>query len=445
MRYIALSPDQLKRLRHHRWKGLGLSDEKDDALYQAALALQDNPKLRERLEHKLLQVLQKPGVIRFILWLTNWNQYRSNFYHMHAYWSLQFHQRGLNMFSGNGHEGTSKGSTVRQIFWLTAASGSAVFGALWPYVKTSSTWFGDQATYYLGYDGANIPHLDDMQPQPSVPNEGEQLKVVEEIMPSLAILGINKKANELISFNEIKKAYYQLCLLTHPDKTQKDTKAAFIKVDDAFKIIFEYVSNGSSPHRTANNEQLARQMANLAKQMDELFRGWQEASKTWKGLGEDFTKLRADYQDIRAKLARQHDELQSMDADLQRLKRDMLKESEGMALPSVTKEEVEGCLKDPDYYLKKSFFKETGIEPDFLTPAEWIRLKKQMGKLPMTEEEKEAFDADPEYFYRLKQRYDALQQSKNSPVRHVGFFSFSTEQAANIGSSAQHRALSLAP
>ena len=420
MRYLALNAKKLKQLSHHRLWGLGTNRRESGTLYDAAVELQTNQELRTAIEQQIVDMYQRHWLIHMVCWLFNWNQYRLHHYQLQAYWSWQLYQRGSAMFSGEERLGIE----AKGAFWVAGSVVGLLFlsNRVWPIAARSLTWFSNHMAAYLSdykiidgilnveeapsdtmtgeilADVSSIVVLDSVRSRPSITmppivSTGFTVRVGFGLVEALAILGLPKNINDFVTIDAIKEAYRESCKRTHPDKTLRDTTAEFQAVSKAYKDITAFVEHkaGTSSEDDSdilgNRGDIFAQMVAFEKKLDELLLS--------------LRKLREHNQRQIVEVERQRGEIRALSERLSIIEAELDREEIEAGGHALTQEDRDGYRADPDYFIKQALMAR-GVDMSTLSTEDQARLRMECARslTLQAQEDSDGYSADPDYFIK---------------------------------------------
>lgn len=394
MHYPALSEQQLSRFTYHWFWGLGVDQtEGMKTLYQEAVDIRADETERERLLGQVKWVSQLPWLLLALYWLLNIGNYRVNCYRLHSYISLAIYEEELITFIEADQEKIkSLGGFVAQ----DLSAGLLGHTLSWPLIPVNkkhpelltgkksflviqSESFSKSLTPFLPIEMRSHvlkfpyqrPKLDIESNYSSGVNsssyaliqttqhrgewqarldadvfETPQVIVTHEMLEPLRVLGLSRGMREQLTLGmgeqftlkELKLAYKKSALRTHPDKTRSENTDAFNAVTKAFDKIIELIRL-SKTSNSCLTPKFAYHLDVFNKSAQEELDGWRELRKDIKLAMNQVKEMDETIADVLADF-RWMNEVQAQ-----------LNTEAG--LPPITDEDIEGCLKDPDYFNKK--------------------------------------------------------------------------------------------
>lgn len=311
MNYMGLSSKQLSRFSHHWFWGICIDKRQDDNLHLAALGLQQNPELRKAMDEKIQRINQRHWFISSLYWLTNYNQYRLNYYQLQGYWSLQLYNKVQKMFEENMFQKTGPVEAGEIVAF--AVAGALAVKYLAPTVLSSLSWFSNKIMHHISKKnikavpdtpeqktpapGIPLPGVD-VTPQqnttrPIVPQPNNNFIIDENMLKNLRILGINSQVKESISFDTLKAAYKAARLRTHPDKTGGANSEAFVEVNNAYNQLIEQIHTNLLPatNSTSTRYNFFEKIDEIKKDLADLRVEQELARKEMEELSADFKEI----------------------------------------------------------------------------------------------------------------------------------------------------------
>jgi hypothetical protein len=269
MIWRAWDEETLKRLSYHGLWGLQLDVPDCPSLYDFAQSLHNDEGLRQQMIEEVQALASLTGVygrvIRFFCWVFNWNNYRSNCYHLCAYYSWRLYEEGLNRLP------TEENTVNDNLAVATTAARLATLltGLIDPLFRCSLQaqvvinelfhFFRQEIDALMG----NGDHALDIDLSPDVNQANTHFRVTRAMLEPLSCLGLSAEIDGLLAYSELSKAYKKSCLETHPDKPT-GSHEAFVRIQtayDSLKTLIEGVNDplGLRAFTTAYFEQLNRE------------------------------------------------------------------------------------------------------------------------------------------------------------------------------------------
>ena len=392
MFYTVLGQQQLSRFSYHWLWGLRVDKQMTQTLYDDAVYLQKNPTVKTQIIDQLNVVGQFIWIFSAFYWIFNINQYRVNYYKFYAYVSLSIYQDEMEKMSKHKQE-----EMISGFLMLVAASAlmATLLESLNPGVFNRLTdWFNQRLEPFLFDDiklyseevdieSSNLleePHSSygSMQMIFSDNNKdgnkhekntdlAKQPKIIvtHETIKPLELLGFSLKAGDYISLVNLKKAYREKLLLTHPDKTGIDSKKECQDVMDAYKQVIMSIKKKGDSYSEMEKAGYSSTFDELVK--EELMK-WKELRKQVDEYGEKVRvygeKVRVYGEKVGAygeKVRVYGEKVDEINERVSKLSDNFIQISAWQdeidaanGLPPLTDEEVQAFIEDPDYFNKKN-------------------------------------------------------------------------------------------
>lgn len=271
MNYIGLSKQRLTRFSHHWFWGLLVDEQQGENLYDCAFYLQQNPELRQEMEDDVETINLKNWLVRSFYWLFNFNQYRSHYYQLQGYRSLQLYHEVETMLLEN--VGPVEGGAL---FALAVASVVAIKYIATPALE-SLAWFSDKVFSYIPNQDIRIisPATQNrsvmsrevvLSPDAVLPQQNEartmtsdssfNFTVRSSMLDALQTLGVNSRVGGSVSLEAVKSAYKAACLRTHPDKTGSQNDVEFKLIGSAYSQLLNLIERELSSEAVSSNSGL---------------------------------------------------------------------------------------------------------------------------------------------------------------------------------------------
>ena len=275
MAYLALSPNLLSRLSYHPLWGMGvdLSGENVHNLYEKALLLHENTPEKQRVIEQVNAMLQHRGVLGWLLegfyWMFNVDQYRTNYYTLQGYFSWRLYEEGITMLSEQAqHQAQKTGgffiepsdkhdSIVESLLNGVHNVGSSIKLVAYTLLSPLS-WFA--ATVLSRFSEQKFPmgQLDVSK---------THFEVNSDMILALNALGIDAFAGQLLLYSDLKAAYRESRLKTHPDRKQGNHED-FIRIQSAYEELTHLIQTASDS--IGLPYELKKYFIDLDEQTDEL-------------------------------------------------------------------------------------------------------------------------------------------------------------------------------
>ena len=275
MAYLALSPNLLSRLSYHPLWGIGvdLSGENVHNLYEKALLLHENTPEKQRVIEQVNAMLQHRGVLGWLLegfyWMFNVDQYRTNYYALQGYFSWRLYEEGITMLSEQAqHQAQKTGgffiepsdkhdSIVESLLNGVHNVGSSIKLVAYTLLSPLS-WFA--ATVLSRFSEQKFPmgQLDVSK---------THFEVNSDMILALNALGIDAFAGQLLLYSDLKAAYRESRLKTHPDRKQGNHED-FIRIQSAYEELTHLIQTASDS--IGLPYELKKYFSDLDEQTDEL-------------------------------------------------------------------------------------------------------------------------------------------------------------------------------
>ncbi|MDP3562663.1 MAG: hypothetical protein Q8R83_10845, partial [Legionellaceae bacterium] len=338
---------------------------------------------RERLLGQVKWVSQLPWLLLVLYWLLNISNYRVNCYRLHSFISLAIYEKELSEFTqADQVKIKSLGGFITEDLFATQLG----YDLSWPHKKNPDLFttkkrfllihsepFSEALTPFLPAELCSHvlkypnerPKLDIESNDSSkiysssygliqtTQNRAEQARldveafeafpfiVTQEMLEPLRTLRLSRGMGELFTLKELKLAYKQCALRTHPDKTGSQNTDAFNAVTEAFDNIIELIS--LSKTNKGDLRKLAYHLAALKRSVKELAVRIDAFTKNIELRESQLNEIDARINEMEARIYKINEPRAEILAELDK----------EVGLPAITEEDIEGCLKDPDYFNKK--------------------------------------------------------------------------------------------
>ena len=202
-----------------------------------------------------------------------------------------------------------------------------------------------------------------------------------------------KNINDFVTIDAIKEAYRESCKRTHPDKTLRDTTAEFQAVSKAYKDITAFVEHkaGTSSEDDSdilgNRGDIFAQMVAFEKKLDELLLS--------------LRKLREHNQRQIVEVERQRGEIRALSERLSIIEAELDREEIEAGGHALTQEDRDGYRADPDYFIKQALMAR-GVDMSTLSTEDQARLRMECARslTLQAQEDSDGYSADPDYFIK---------------------------------------------
>lgn len=414
MNYIALNETQLLRFSHHWFWGLCFDYKKSHSLLDAALTLNRNADLREKLEKSVDGFNQRSWLTRSLFWLLNYHQYRLHYYQLQGYWSLQLYQKGITMFS----ESNRSSFLAAGGFFVAAASLFAI--KIVPQKMSSSlNWFSSKISPLISKQNFTQLPETDVAIEPEFDETSLQLMrldadegvaqtistnplplpyfVVESTMlRALTTLGITAQVNEQITLATLKVAYDQSRLQTHPDKSGVDNHSAFIAVTEAYDALITLIQEQNSQNGLQFNSSLFDELEKMKQGIRVLNQGIAELRESNLKMSESLNCLDRKIITLRKNLELYEQNKKEVEEHIKRQQEHEKRQQER----EKRQQEREKEQQELDIAQKK------------IIKNQIIRLNKEFNFPELTEKTLQAYCSDPQSFIRKIREQEQIEKNK---------------------------------
>ncbi|MDP3562235.1 MAG: J domain-containing protein [Legionellaceae bacterium] len=408
MVYPALSQNQLSRFSYHWFWGLGVDKSGVRTLYDEAVSLRSNIEERDKIIGRVVLYNELPWVLLAICWAANINNYRINCYKLYSYISLVIYEDEVVKLSAADRLMVEKvagllvmiTTTALGLYLLNYFSLHGVGSAF----ERQSDWFMQRLQPYLPLDmkryentqkediEANFESSSSSSMQLTVKTYGAvnksragampqvvedyNLLVTTEIYDSLQLLGFSLNIGQQFTFRELKKAYKKSMLLTHPDKTGRDSMPEFLAVTSAYDQILEKITLGQDKQcMTSDFAAYLSKFNELVKKERAFWKGelnfWKQELVTWREINNRLERLGEGIYLFGESIRETREQISQLSQDMDETKAILDEEDAIAGLPPVTEEEIQAVLDDPEYFNKKyaAMAENSRENPTFVVPV----------------------------------------------------------------------------
>lgn len=385
MHFPALGREQLSRFSYHWLFGIQVNQPGARTLFDEAEYLESNEEARERIQRQMKYVQSLLQFISVIYWLFNISEYRTNYYKWHAFVSWTFYQHKLL------EEDRTNQKTAKHDGFLVLSDYNLSYSWFGQDLGNEKHWFLRKTEPYLPnrivrnvhrFQDASIEQwlywntpasyyksmkllaransgLKSNQDTKVVLKDNDTFVIKQNMLCHLTKLGLSLMVNQKYTLKELKTAYHAAMKRTHPDKSGYDSHNDCVDISKAYKAILESILDRSSDNDMISN--LWDDVSNLEKQV-------KEASTEIKAYFAHVDDYCARVEVVGKKasnfLSAARERQAAQQVFLDRLEK-LVKEQEekraeddavnaALGIPPITEEDREGFRKDPDYYRKQA-------------------------------------------------------------------------------------------
>ena len=264
MNGIGLNSHHLSRFHHHWFWGLREHTGAGvKTLHDMAMDLHQHPEKKEKIAFFLKRVDAYGSIIQSIFWLFNIQGYRACYYQFHSYVSWQFYEKRASMMSNPDQQKAEQAGGF--MFTLNQSQQSGAISTMVWFYNGLRSYF-PQLPVIIQQDNPVTAERDHMRPElPSV----EHFIITKSMLTALHQLGLDRPIGDALSLAELKTAYRESLLQTHPDKTGQDSQAAFIATREAMQSIMEAVNPASCAKKSSPTSDFFADVKQRMAEMDE--------------------------------------------------------------------------------------------------------------------------------------------------------------------------------
>ena len=273
MVYLALSAKKLQCLIHHPLWGLQFNGSNARTLYDDALHLHAYPRLREKMIGSVASILQRSGWLGWLLegfyWMFNVDQYRTNYYTLQGYFSWRLYEEGITMLSEQAQHQAQKtgGFFIEPSDKHDSIVESLLNGV--NHVASSMKFVAYTLLSPLSWFAATVLSRFSEQkfPMGQLDVSKTHFEVNSDMILALNALGIDAFAGQLLLYSDLKAAYRESRLKTHPDRKQGNHED-FIRIQSAYEELTHLIQTPSDS--IGLPYELKKYFSDLDEQTDEL-------------------------------------------------------------------------------------------------------------------------------------------------------------------------------
>ena len=271
--YLALSAKKLQCLTHHPLWGLQFNGSNARTLYDDALHLHAYPRLREKMIGSVASILQRSGWLGWLLegvyWMFNVDQYRTNYYTLQGYFSWRLYEEGITMLSEQAQHQAQKtgGFFIEPSDKHDSIVESLLNGV--NHVASSMKFVAYTLLSPLSWFAATVLSRFSEQkfPMGQLDVSKTHFEVNSDMILALNALGIDAFAGQLLLYSDLKAAYRESRLKTHPDRKQGNHED-FIRIQSAYEELTHLIQTASDS--IGLPYELKKYFSDLDEQTDEL-------------------------------------------------------------------------------------------------------------------------------------------------------------------------------
>ena len=276
MNSIGLNKDLLSRISHHWFWGLRKTPSAGaETLYDMVMDLQNNPEKKEHIEQLLKRVASYWSITQAIFWLFNIQGYRTSYYQFQSHASWQFYENRASMMSNEEKQQVEQtGGFVLNLLSKIQEN----------HIRSNAVWFYNGIQPYIPF----LPEITQQNNPATGENDKTELEVLppehfiitESMITALHKLGLDNPVGDKLSFVDLKAAYRESLLRTHPDKTGQDSQATFIAVREAMQFIMDNANQSTAKQTASSNNDFLSEFKKAMAKMDEAIERERLVSRT---------------------------------------------------------------------------------------------------------------------------------------------------------------------
>ena len=264
MNGIGLNKGLLSHIHYHWFWGLnGMPSAGSQTLYDMAMELQSRSEKKEQIERLLTRVASYWSITQAFFWLFDIQGYRTGYYQYHSHASWEFYEQRDRMMS---KEALEQAETAGGFMFMFSQSQQ-------DRAVSSMVWFYNGIRSYIPMlpqitQRDSFVEADDDQVEEK-PSEPDHFIITALLLTALHTLGIDKPIGESLSFADLKAAYRERLLSTHPDKTGENSDVSFIAVREAMQFVMDNLSPSLSKITASSRSDCFSEVKRRMAEMDE--------------------------------------------------------------------------------------------------------------------------------------------------------------------------------